>query len=427
MTSDLSLDEAFDQAVQLRLKKQPDQAGALFRRFLDGRRTAADDPRVARAYSCALFCMSGRKDWSQVEALAREAVEYAPELADGFQYLGEALWHLEREDEARQALRRAIELNPNQVEARTILAVINRGRTGARRKRRLSPWPTQQAAFANPKSVIRKHLLKGPDADRFIRPETVFMTFGSCFAENLAAHLRGLGYKVHSEIIGEEVNSTYANRYLLKWIEHGPTDAPTQAMEDAYGPSMRQRFGAMLAQADAIVLTLGVAPCFFDEAGEFVFVSSRSQTGLGFLQSQMTMRTTTVAENVDNVHAIIDAVQRLSGRSPRIVLTVSPVPLLATTELDSAVIADCLSKSTLRLACNQVVTERAAEGALYWPSFEIVRWLGVHFDPALGRVFGDHDGSTRHVSRWLIRMIMELFVEEHAAAPEGEDEGVPAD
>jgi hypothetical protein len=418
MTSDLSLDDAFQEALQLRLKKQPDRAAELFRRFLDGRRDQADDPRVARAYSCALFCVAGRKDWMQVEALARESIEYVPELSDGFQYLGEALWHLEREDEARDALRRAIELNPNQVEARAILAVINRGRVATRRKRRINPWPTQQAAFSEPKSVIRKHLLKGRDADRFIRPDTVFMTFGSCFAENLAIHLRKLGYKVNSEIIGEEVNSTYANRYLLKWIEHGPVDAPTRTMEETYGPSMRERFRDMIAQSDAVVLTLGVAPCFFDDAGEFVFLSSRSRTGLGFLQSQMTMRTTTVAENVENVHAIIDAVMRLSGRRPRIVLTVSPVPLLATTELDSAVIADCLSKSTLRLACNQIVEERAADGAIYWPSFEIVRWLGVHFDPSLGRVFGDRDGSTRHVSQWLIQMIMELFIEEHAPMPE---------
>jgi hypothetical protein len=38
--------------------------------------------------------------------------------------------------------------------------------------------------------------------------------------------------------------------------------------------------------------------------------------------------------------------------------------------------ADCLSKATLRVAVDQLVT--STPYCLYWPAFEIVRWLGSY-------------------------------------------------
>ena len=109
-------------------------------------------------------------------------------------------------------------------------------------------------------------------------------------------------------------------------------------------------------------------------------------------------------------------VRRIAGRQVKMVLTVSPVPLAGTTEFASAVIADCLSKSTLRLACHEVVTSEAAQGVVYWPSFEIVRWLGTHFGPSQPPVFGVEDGNMRHVSSWLIDVIIDMFLEHWSVA-----------
>jgi hypothetical protein len=127
-----------------------------------------------------------------------------------------------------------------------------------------------------------------------------------------------------------------------------------------------------------------------------------------------------VQENADNIAAIIEAVRRIAARKIDVVLTVSPVPLSGTTEFASAVIADCLSKSTLRLACQQVLSRRPP-GVFYWPSFEIVRWLGPHFGSLQPDVYGAHDGNTRHVSPWLVDIIVDLFLE-HYAEQEGEEE-----
>src|SRR5437763_280107 len=132
-------------------------------------------------------------------------------------------------------------------------------------------------------------------------------------------------------------------------------------MDQIYGPAMRERLRGAIGSTDVFVLTIGVAPCFFHpESGEFLF-------------STMAPPTTTVDENVDNIRHIIAAVRRIAGDGAKVVLTVSPVPLSGTTEFSSAVIADCLSKSTLRLACQEVLSD-GLEGVFYWPSFEIVRW-----------------------------------------------------
>jgi hypothetical protein len=46
-------------------------------------------------------------------------------------------------------------------------------------------------------------------------------------------------------------------------------------------------------------------------------------------------------------------------------------------------------------------------GVYYWPSFEIVRWAGVHLAwPA----FGLDDDKTRHLTRRLVAEIVDAFV-----------------
>ena len=164
------------------------------------------------------------------------------------------------------------------------------------------------------------------------------------------------GYKTHIEPIGEDVNSTFANRYLLEWVEKGPVNAPTSAMQEIYGDALRRRLLEAIEASDVVVLTLGVAPCFFHaESGAFSpIIAARSHAVNQYLHGSHIMRTTTVNENIESLNLILETLQRISRKDLRAVLTVSPVPLSGTTEFDSAIIADCLSKSTLRVACEEV-------------------------------------------------------------------------
>lgn len=354
-------------------------------------------------------------EWPKAETAARQGVAEFPKYAIFHQYLGEALLRLDRPEEGVAALTRALEIDPEQDGARILLANRHAVGSASSAKRRVRPWPAHVRLFKQPKELVRAYLLRNRPKDPFIKPETVFATLGSCFAGYVGEGLRAAGHTVFYELIGEDVNSTYANRLLLEWIENGPVDGPTRAMHAAYGEAGRERFRRGLAGCEVLVITLGVAASFFDENGDFVFMPENSASSIDALEVS-TMRTASVAENVENISEIINSARRLSSPEVRIVLTVSPVPLKGTTEFDSAIVADCVSKSTLRVACHEVVSARAGEGVLYWPSFEIVRWLGAHYPRGVPRVFGEEDDNSRHVSRWLVDMIVGLFLEFHSDA-----------
>ncbi len=87
-------------------------------------------------------------------------------------------------------------------------------------------------------------------------------------------------------------------------------------------------------------------------------------------------RQTSVAENEQNILAIVELIRSTNPTAP-IVLTLSPVPLKATFRHISCV-TDCVSKSVLRVAIDNVMSMEP-DDVWYWPSFEVVRWAGAHF------------------------------------------------
>ena len=386
------------------------EALAVYSRILDQEAQTMDRSVRTFAFIHGLRCASRTGRWAQTEQIARQAIAEGVKVAQSYEHLGEALVNLQRPAEAEAALGRAIELDARLEGARSLLSLLRQAPLPPATPRRPRPWPGRAAKFLQPEKLIRNYMLDGREPDRFITPQSAFMTFGSCFADHLALRLREAGYSVRSESIGEAVNSTYANRYLLQWIEQGAVDGPTSVMDQVYGPAMRGRFLNSITSSDVFVMTLGLAPCFFDEStGEFAFASVEVKTNTDALFERRVMRTTTVAENVENLRWIIAALRRLAGRPPRIVLTVSPVPLNATTELESAITADCLSKSVLRVACHEVVSSEGAD-VIYWPSFEIVRWLAPHMSHDLPPAYGADDGNARHVSRWLVDIVIGQFL-----------------
>ncbi len=401
----------YERAYKLAKNKKPEEAIPLFVELVRWEKGIIAKKVRREAHQNALWCLAQVRDWAELDNLSRLAVHRYPDTAWAHRYLGEAQFRLGKMKKAIATLERAIELEPESVEARVTLEAV-RLRDAPPARTRLRAWPSRQRAFDKPRELIQQYVLKALPGRPFIRPDSVFMTLGSCFAENLARRLREAGYRVNSEEIGEEINSTYANRYLLDWIENGAKNPVTQKMEEFYGPQMRERLRRYVEESDVFVLTLGLAPCFFEAGtGRFVFYPPATETGRRLLHDNNVMRTTTVSENVRNLGLVLDSLRRMARRPPTIVLTVSPVPLSGTSELSSAVIADCVSKSTLRVACHEFMTLQDAGDVLYWPSFEIVRWLGAHFGPDQPHIYGDEDANTRHVSSWVVKLIIDLFLE----------------
>lgn len=289
-----------------------------------------------------------------------------------------------------------------------ILRTIQRIEEGGDR-RPAAKWPRACQLFDDRRQLVRDFILSEIDPGSIdLGVDKRVVTLGSCFAENLAQELSNMGVVTEHIGFAEILNSTYANRYFLDWLyETGDATEHYDDFSSYFSNLDKTNTRRIFEEADLFVYTLGVAPCLFEnESGRFVFHADDTEIGMQGLSKRYSFRTTTVDENLANMEAVS---QILLGKKSqaRLVYTVSPVPLNASFEYSSAVIADCVSKSILRAAADQLARKKDPR-LVYWPSFEIVRWLGAHVPL---RSFGDDDGNSRHVNRELVRLIVELFVE----------------
>lgn len=112
-----------------------------------------------------------------------------------------------------------------------------------------------------------------------------------------------------------------------------------------------------LSEADWVVITLGTAWVYEAAESGHTVANCHKEPARNF-----TRRRLSVAEIVDRLSAVID--KYLADK--RLILTVSPIRHIA-----DGMAENSLSKATLRLAIDEIVTARP-ERAYYFPSFEIM-------------------------------------------------------
>jgi len=237
-----------------------------------------------------------------------------------------------------------------------------------------------------------------------IRVEDKIVACGSCFAVNLCYAMIELGMNAHHLPFKEDLNNTYANRVLFDKIqEYRRTGQDEQFMHTTLG-----YVTDMIASANVLVFTCGTSIGFFDENNKPAFPSGSPNAE--FFKKNAA-RQISVAENVENLSRIIGSAKEINPKIS-IILTVSPVPLSRAFQVDSALIGDCISKSTLRVAINELLQNRNDE-IFYWPSFEIAKWILPHYGLGMpdNLWFGADDGSSRHVSKEMVRNIVQAFLD----------------
>lgn len=249
--------------------------------------------------------------------------------------------------------------------------------------------------------VLREHLFSKievpPGCDL---ADARICAFGSCFASRIVQSLQQQGVDAQSLLIEESVNSTFANRYFLEAaLGAGEATPMTRTIREHFGDETMGRARDVIAGATDIILTVGVAPCLFDEDGSFVLVR---RNGDG--RRRGTLRTTTLDENLDNLQRVFGLLASVNPDA-RTFVTVSPVPLFGTTEFSSVLIGDCVSKSILRAAVH-ALTVRLPQ-LIYWPAFEAIKWLGAH---SAVSGFGEGSEDLRHPADWLADVVVSEFV-----------------
>jgi len=280
-----------------------------------------------------------------------------------------------------------------------------------------------------------------------IPPDGRFFTIGSCFATNIMKFLVASGYQAKNFGLLEELNSPVSNAFLFDVLQR-PAEARPEAMADgiqgifpemsradavrvaAFKVDLVRDLADQLAAADCVVLTLGNVIDFFrDDVDpalplmDRVFPKYLAMSADGDMDDNLnaatrlkkvgaTLRMATHAEACEAITSCVAGIRSIS-KAP-IVVSLSPVPVdsaigLEGTELRTAIEVDCVSKSRLRSAFEEITPglQKAYGPIHYFPSYEIVRWLAPMLSiPSFGR----EDALARHVSGAVLDAICSQFI-----------------
>jgi tetratricopeptide (TPR) repeat protein len=344
---------------------------------------------------------------------------HASNLAGDYYLLSEILVQGDFYEESVASLEKAIALDPAVFDtpanrdtlniARSRLETAQPSAKAATARKKIGRYPETKEFLGDIENLVRNHIAVNLNREpKFINPGMKFFTMGSCFARNLAKSLYSNGFAAHHMEISEYINTTFANRVFVDWLSDTDIDAAIrERIVELLPPGWsKENMLQIIKGSDVFILTLGVAPAFFDRGtGDFV-LPRPSALNSRVLAEKYLFRTTTVQENVDNVLYLLNFVRSIAPRI-KIVVTVSPVPMVASFEFESAVQADCLSKSTMRLVAHEIVNNSNIDNILYWPSFEVFRWAGSN----ASNFYAADDGAAWHVSEEKVAGTIKAFVD----------------
>ncbi len=269
-------------------------------------------------------------------------------------------------------------------------------------------------------------------------------TAGSCFAQHLARRLSSGGFtylvtEPGHPLLGAETNkeynygvfsarygNIYTSRQLLQLFQrafgmlHPIDDVWTSSGRyiDPYRPNIQPNgfsslaeykrdreyhFAAtrrMFAELDVFIFTLGLTEGFVNNRDGVAYPVCPGVAGGTFDQNEHGFVNETVGDIVANFDVFLDELRKINPRS-RIILTVSPVPLIATA-LDRHVLqSTTYSKSVLRVAAQEIADKHQATA--YYPSYEIITGnfsRGAYFSEDLRDITEE---GVEHVMRLFFR------------------------
>ena len=351
--------------------------------------------------------------------LYRKLAPATKEASDYFA-LSELLAQKNLLEESLETLRAAIALNPAAYDTPTNRETLALGvesgqsaRAAPQKNRpaklKIGRYPLTTDFKGDFQNLLKNHIAVDLAlVGKFISPKTKFFTMGSCFARNVSQTLIKKGYTSRHMEISEHINTTFANKVFVDWLEgKSANHAVNERIRELLPPTLSPETTVeKIKDSDVFILTLGVAPAFFDRATGAFVLPRPTALNSRVLAEKYEYRNTTVKENVDNALYLINFMRRVSP-DIKIIVTVSPVPIIASFGNASCVQADCLSKSTMRVAAHEIVNGSGLTNIHYWPSFEVFRWAGSN----ASEYYAADDGAAWHVSEEKVSGTIEAFLD----------------
>jgi hypothetical protein len=292
------------------------------------------------------------------------------------------------------------------------------------------------------RNYVAASVVEKSEAPLIKRGERV-VTAGSCFASNLVPHLEGAGFtylrteRPHPSVaMSWEENLGYAgfsaqygNIYTVRQLRqllHRSLGlfVPTEhrwhmphGVIDPFRPGLRnhalsdKEFDALIGQhlkavrrafkeADVFIFTLGLTEAWVSKVDGAVFPVCPGTVDGIFNPDLHEFKNFEVSEIVDDLNRFIGEL-RILNPSVRVILTVSPVPLVATATKRHVLSASTYSKSVLRVAAEMAC--RVNKDVTYFPAYEIVT------GPQAPKGYFDED--KRNVTSEAIYAVMGAFLE----------------
>jgi hypothetical protein len=234
------------------------------------------------------------------------------------------------------------------------------------------------------------------------------ISLGSCFAQHIARSLlnEGYNYLFADECLQQPTGRTFSARYgnvysirqarqLLErafslaeyplssesWRSHAgriidpfrPNEFPDGFNTEHEMLQERERHlrnvRDVFSQADIVIFTLGLTETWLDTKSGAALPVAPGVYGGPWPSANHQFVNFSFRECDDDVRSFLEILQRINP-SIRVILTVSPVSLVATMENQSVAISTCHSKSVLRAVAGEL--SRAGNSVFYFPSYEII-------------------------------------------------------
>lgn len=285
-----------------------------------------------------------------------------------------------------------------------------------------------------------------------IRASDKVATAGSCFAMHISGRLRDAGFnlmRMESDADAGaapdappyDFSARYGNIYTARqlvqlfdrafgFFSHRETHwrLPNGAFCDPFRPrvhgsglpsaeavveSARSHLAAvrsMFETLDVFIFTLGLTECFADRVSGAVLPLAPGVMGGDYDARRFEFLNFNASEVTADLHLFFRKLKEVNRRA-RLILTVSPVPLVVTGSGKHVLSATILSKSILRVAAHEFCS--VTRDVQYFPSYEIV--TGPH---ARGGYFDEDLRSVRpEAVDHVMRIFMERMTEQRPAIP----------
>lgn len=250
----------------------------------------------------------------------------------------------------------------------------------------------------------------------FIKKDTKIIPIGSCFAREVSGYLASKGFTSLEKPaddndrnaitkkagnFNEGVNNTFALRQLFEWVwlNKQPKEETWHKGDKSiikHGDIERKMELERFNNADVFIITLGLSEIWHNKQTGDAFWRAIPSTQ--YDKSKHGFKVSTVQENKDNINTILSLINKHTPNA-KVIMTLSPVPLMATFRPVSCITASSVSKSILRVVIDEIIREYDKDNLYYWPSYEMVKEYAR--DP-----YGD---DNRHITRKFVDFIMENF------------------